>query len=168
MLRSTRLNPAERCRPQPKPCGFGRLRLPAGFAGKARKSGEPAPGAQAPKCQAVPFLLRSTRLNPAERCRPQPKPCGFGRLRLPAGFTGKARKSGEPAPGAQAPKCQAVPFSMDLVSEEQRTTAHAHNTLDFPRTKSLLFLVGWCLLHISSDGACFLAIELCLIASMPP
>lgn len=44
---------------------------------------------------------------------------------------------------------------MDLVSEEQRTTTHAHNTLDFSRTKSLLFLVrmvlasdifGWCLL----------------------
>jgi hypothetical protein len=97
LLRSTRLNPAERFRPQPKPCGFGHLRLPAGFTGTARKSGEPAPGAQVPKCGTVQVLLRSTRRNAAERCRPQPKPCGFGHLRLPAGSTGKARKSGEPA-----------------------------------------------------------------------
>jgi hypothetical protein len=34
-------------------------------------------------------LVRSTRLNPAELCRPQPKRCGFGHLRSPAGFTGR-------------------------------------------------------------------------------
>jgi len=34
-------------------------------------------------------LRRYTRLNPAERCLLQPKRCGFGHLRSPAGFTGR-------------------------------------------------------------------------------
>jgi hypothetical protein len=42
----------------------------------------------------IPILPRSARLDPAERCLPQPKPRGFGLLRLPAGFGRKSPKIG--------------------------------------------------------------------------
>jgi hypothetical protein len=154
LLCSTPIHPAERCLPQPKPRGLGRLRLPAGFdrkspkiggtvpwsrdaqmpgaanvavlhphssggalpplaeapvdlgacayrpvlAGKARKSGEPAPGAEVPKYRSPQILLCSTPIPPAERCLPQPKPRGFGRLRLPAGFGRKSTEIGGTGP----------------------------------------------------------------------
>jgi hypothetical protein len=68
------------------------------LAGKARKSGEPASGAEVPKCRMAQILLCSTPIHPTERGLPWPKPRGFGRLRLPAGFGRKSTEIGGTGP----------------------------------------------------------------------
>jgi hypothetical protein len=60
---------------------------------------------------AFQFLPLSTQIYPVECCLSERKPHGFDRLRLRAGITVKARKSGAPAHGAETPKCWAAQIS---------------------------------------------------------